>query len=544
MIPAVLYARYSSFGQREESIEGQVAACEKYAKENGYCIVHQYIDRAASARNDRRAQFQQMISDSEDGRFQAVLVYQYDRFSRDRFDSVFYKNSLMKNGVKVISVMEPISDDPSGAFMEALLEAQAQFASADLSRKVRRGQQTNVEKLMYNGGSLTFGYRIDENKHYQIDEETAPIIRRIFEQFLEARAIVDIMSELNAMGIRRPNGAEFTKNSIRYILENKKYIGTYVFGDQEIPDGIPAIVDKETFARVQKKLSGSRYRRGVTGDYLLTSKLFCGYCKNGLIGISGKSHTGATHHYYTCSGVKKVGCKKKSVRRDYIEEKVLAECRGVLDDETISAIAKTVSNMYEKGRDSSYAKKLHKELKKTEDAIENLLRALELGQEASLIVARIAEKKEEKESIEAKLAEEEFAQNFPSETEINFFLTRLRDGSINDQRYRKTLVNLLVNKIFLYDDSMKVYANVGGAQVEINVDSIEEPSNSEGSYTDMSPLPTRFRSHRPLPISCIFLPRCGEKRKNLPLGEHRKTVRDSCDTMTLRTIVEPTEKAP
>lgn len=156
---AVIYARYSSFGQREESIEGQLKICREYAESNGYAVLEEYIDRAKSATNDNRSDFQRMVADAELGLFSAVLVYQFDRFARNRQDSVLYKAKLKGCGVRVVSARESISEDPSGALLEGLLEAMAQFFSDDLAQKIRRGQQTNAEHCRYNGGPVPLGYR-------------------------------------------------------------------------------------------------------------------------------------------------------------------------------------------------------------------------------------------------------------------------------------------------------------------------------------------------------------------------------------------------
>jgi len=126
----VLYARYSSDSQREESIEGQLRECKAYCERNGMKVVKTYIDRAISAKSDRRPEFQKMIRDSEKRLFEAVVIWKLDRFSRNRYDSAYYKRALRKNGVRVISATEPISDDATGILLESMLEGYAEFYSA------------------------------------------------------------------------------------------------------------------------------------------------------------------------------------------------------------------------------------------------------------------------------------------------------------------------------------------------------------------------------------------------------------------------------
>ena len=119
---AVIYARYSSDNQREESIDGQLRECKKFAEYNGITIVGEYIDRP---------EFQRMIKDSYKAVFDTVIVWKLDRFARNRYDSARYKALLKKNGVRVISATEKISEDASGILLESLLEGYAEYYSVE-----------------------------------------------------------------------------------------------------------------------------------------------------------------------------------------------------------------------------------------------------------------------------------------------------------------------------------------------------------------------------------------------------------------------------
>ena len=146
---AVIYARYSSDNQREESIEGQLRECKAFAENNDIQIVGTYIDRAFSARTDNRPDFQKMIKDSASKKFELIIVWKLDRFARDRYDSAHYKAALRKNGVKVISATEKISEGSEGILMEAVLEGMAEYYSAELSEKVVRGLTENAYKCKF-----------------------------------------------------------------------------------------------------------------------------------------------------------------------------------------------------------------------------------------------------------------------------------------------------------------------------------------------------------------------------------------------------------
>mgnify|MGYP000169938890 FL=1 len=144
MANGVIYARYSSNHQREESIEGQLRECKAFAKVQNIDIINTYIDRALSAKTDDRPGFLKMIADSSKQAFDYVIVYQLDRFARNRYDSAFYKMKLKKNGVKVLSAKENITNDPAGIILESVLEGMAEYYSVELAQKVKRGMTENA----------------------------------------------------------------------------------------------------------------------------------------------------------------------------------------------------------------------------------------------------------------------------------------------------------------------------------------------------------------------------------------------------------------
>ena len=157
----VIYARYSSQRQNETSIEAQLRICNEYCKNNNFIVVDTYIDQAKSARTDNRPDFQRMINDSYKKQFERIVVYQLDRFSRDRYDSAVYKYKLKKNGVKVYSSRENISDDASGVLVESVLEGMSEYFSKELSQKVNRNMLRNAEKGFFNGGYPPLGYTVE-----------------------------------------------------------------------------------------------------------------------------------------------------------------------------------------------------------------------------------------------------------------------------------------------------------------------------------------------------------------------------------------------
>jgi len=143
MEKAVIYARYSSERQTEQSIEGQLKICQEYAERANIAIVGEYIDRAISGTHDRRPEFQKMLEHAKgkDKPFSVILVYKLDRFSRDKYESVVHKKELKANGVAVVSATELISNTPEGILLESVIEGYNQFYSAELSQKIKRGNR-------------------------------------------------------------------------------------------------------------------------------------------------------------------------------------------------------------------------------------------------------------------------------------------------------------------------------------------------------------------------------------------------------------------
>ena len=199
---AVLYCRFSSDKQSDQSIDGQLRECIAFAEKNGMTIIENYIDRALSAKSDARPEFQKMIKDSAKRLFDIVIVWKLDRFSRDRFDSAHYKRILRLNGVKVVSATEAIADDSTGILLESLLEGYAEFYSVELSEKVRRGLTENALKCKYNGGNVPLGYYIDDELRYQIDTTTSPFIYEVFKRYNDGSKLKEIVDWLNDSGIR------------------------------------------------------------------------------------------------------------------------------------------------------------------------------------------------------------------------------------------------------------------------------------------------------------------------------------------------------
>ena len=492
---AVIYARYSSDNQREESIEGQIRECTAYAEKNGFTVVKHYIDRAISAKTDNRPEFQQMIKDSDKKLFDIVLVWKLDRFARNRYDSARYKTQLKKNGVKLMSATEIISEGPEGIILESVLEGYAEYYSADLAEKVVRGQTENILKGRCNGGRGTFGYTLDSERKFHIDPLASSFVLESFKKYDEGSTMKEIRDWLNENGIKNPVGGAFTYNSVEHMLKNRRYIGELKFRDVVVPDAIPPIIPLELFEDVQEKIAKNKKapaRRKAEDDYLLTTKLHCGYCGALMFGESGTSRTGEVHRYYKCATAKKhKGCKKKTVRKQWLEDLVVNQTMQLVkDDAAMESIIAKVMELQNK--ENTNIPLYEKQLRDAESGIQNMLNAIQAGILTSSTKERLEQLEETKRELEARIAEEKLAKPKVTEEFIRFWLLRFRklDMSLKDQR--QALVDTFINAIYLYDDKVLITFNYKeGTQTVTFGEATEVASKGNGSDLDCIPAPRK-----------------------------------------------------
>lgn len=503
----VIYARYSSHNQTEQSIEGQIKVCEEYAKRNNFNIIDIYRDEAKSGTTDNRPSFKQMIEDSKSQKFQGVLVYQLDRFARNRYDSATYKAKLKKNGVRVFSARENISEDASGILMESVLEGMAEYYSAELGQKVQRGMSINAKHCYYNGGTVPLGLKLKSiplpigangkivyKKKFEIDEEKAPIVQKIFEMYINDYKMADIIRYLNERQIKTSYNQEFNKNSIRTIILNKKYIGIYSYKGKDTPNAIPRIIDDDIFYKAQEKLLKNKAapsRTKAKVQYLLTTKLFCGTCKEMMVGTGGTSHTGKAYSYYGCKGMFKDKCDRKSVPKDYIENIVIENARNFLTNANINKIANSILELAKKENNNDRVKQLEKRLKKIEKQKVNLFDSLKICYDDNVkksIFEEISKMENQKCNIENQIAVEKSSSYNVTLDDIKFFLRNLRKGKNNDIRYRQMIINVLVYKVYLYDGNLTIVFNTQDRQYISKIPTINE---LESSFLGKGALPIR-----------------------------------------------------
>lgn len=419
---AVIYARYSSDRQTEQSIEGQLRECYAFAKANDIAVIDTYIDRAISGKTDNRPAFQKMIEDSAKRQFQAVIVYRLDRFTRNRYDSAIYKARLKKNGVKGKAL----------------------------------------------GGQRVLGYKVNSDCYFEIDETTAPVVVDIFKLYSSGKTVKEICDILNARGVKTARGGAFNKNSLHTILTNKKYIGIYKTKYGEIVGGIPAIIDKELFEMValrmeQNKKAPARAKAEI--NYLLSTKLFCGKCRSAMVGESGTSKTGKKYYYYACVKKKREkACDKSNVKKDWIEDLVIQRTvTDILKDDVIEKIADRLVELQKaEAAESGTMLYLQNSLAEIQVSIKNIMTAIEKGIITESTKTRLTELEDEKRNVEIEIAKESIARRIISREQIIYWISSFKDGNITSEKYRQQLIDTFVHAVFVYDDKIVITYNYSG----------------------------------------------------------------------------------
>lgn len=465
MKTAVIYARYSSERQNEQSIEGQLADCRAWAKSNDINIIDTYCDEALTGRTDKRPAFQRMIHDARSERFDYILVWKIDRFARNRYDSAIYKAQLKKYGVKVLSVKENIADGPEGIILESVLEGMAEYYSANLSQNVLRGMRQNAQQGKSLGSTPPLGYSINKEKKYIINEKQAALVRKIFDLYTSGSTMKEICTTLNASGYKTATGKPFTYDTIRRTLTNSKYIGCYKSMGITLADAVPSIVSYETFEAAQAKINSNKRAPAKSKspiDFTLTGKLFCAHCGGNMVGDSGTSSTKAPHYYYSCLNRKrKKSCTKKSVRKEYIENLITKITLGqVLTPEAIKSISQQAYDLHLKEiNDTSELTALEHNLSDTQRIINNIMSAIEQGIITETTKQRLTEAEERKKLLQESIAIEKIKKPLIPQEHIEFFLTGIRDSVINSENATDAIIKTFVNSVHLHDDHITITYN-------------------------------------------------------------------------------------
>lgn len=480
----VIYARYSAGPrQTDQSIEGQVRVCKAFCEQKGLTVVGEYCDRHISGRTDERPEFQRLIADAKKNKFDAVVVYKTDRFARNKYDSAIYKRELKRNGIQIFYAAEAIPEGPEGIILESLMEGLAEYYSAELAQKIKRGMHESALKCQSTGPGRPLGYTVDESKHFQIDPETAQVVQIIFDMYIKGEPDAAICEYLNSRGLRTARGNPFNKNSINRIIKNRKYIGEYKYHDIVIAGGMPAIISPDVFALAQAEMERRRTRKkplNPKAEYLLAGKLYCGHCKTLMQGVSGTGKTGKKWYYYYCAKTRGQAktCNKKQVSRDRLEREVVkATVEYILHPEVLEDLVLKVYAAQEHQNDTAaevafYEKKLDDNKK----AIANVLRAIESGTTTKTLPERLQQLENEQTVLLGELAFLKTRRPTCDPDQILFMLMQHLDPypGESERDYHKRIITDFVSEVYVYDDRLLIYFNITEADGQLKSVDIEK----------------------------------------------------------------------
>ena len=490
---AIAYYRFSSHAQNEQSIDQQRELAEKYAEEHGLTIVKEYPDEALSGRDDTRPQYQLMLSEIKTIKPAVLILWKTDRLGRDRYDLLIAKKIIRDAGCSIECVAEPFLDpnDPTSIFIEGMLDAQAEYYSANLTQNVMRGLNFNAKNCYYNGVKV-FGYTTEDlpitgkggrhKKVYALDPVTSPVVRRVFEDFAKGKPLQEIIDDLNNQGLRTTKGGLFNPNGLRHILMNRMYLGEYHYGGVVVPDGVPRIIPDDLFEDVQKRFVLNKHKpkapearnlEETEPRFWLTGKLFCGECKESMQGVSGTSKSGKIHYYYVCKNHRRHRCKLKPVRKEFIEWTVIEILREFLSDQgNLASLAVDVSEYAKRMHsDDTYLKSLQAELAQAKKEIKNIVDAIKQGLVSKVLQESLTELETKQDALsdaidteKAKLA---LANN---DYGIKHYFEMYAKADFEDDETRRLIFEYFIDKIYVFEDKLIVDMFYSENHVEVSLD--------------------------------------------------------------------------
>lgn len=328
---AYILARYSTDRQNEDSIEVQVSACRKWCDERSLPVLDVFADEATSGMKDTRPQYARMMWQLEHGGADTVVIYDQSRMFRKLTAWFDFRDQLARLGVDVVSVTQPMIGgdlrDPATFLTEGSMALFNQMWVLQTRQKVVAKMRYMAEQGLHTGGTPPLGYKVVDGR-LVIDAAEAETVRLIFGLYASGMTYREIIRRLNAEGRHTKRGGNFGVNSLHDLLKNPKYVGDLIYGKvSKRPDGsrnshaaeedaivvkdvLPAIVDRETWEKVQLKMQENKRsaagRPASAREYPLKGKVFCRECKSAML-VTGTNRGQRRHYYYICGAKQRKG---------------------------------------------------------------------------------------------------------------------------------------------------------------------------------------------------------------------------------------------
>ncbi len=512
---AVVYARISSDNQTEESIEAQDIACKKFIEDHGMFYIKTYDDIAYSGTTTNRPNFKLMLEDAKHKKFDYVIVHKYDRFARNNIDHGLSEEKLNQFDIELISVKEPIENNPVGELLKSIIKSFNEYYSANLGEEVMKTMEIKAGRALHLGGIPPLGYdviEVNKDKKYQVNQKEAIAVQMIFQMYADNCGYTEIIDKLNQLGYLTKKGLSFKKNSISEILRNEKYTGVYIFNRRDkakridgkkvktnrqlkdddkiirIKDGMPRIISDELWNTIQKKLTenvrkGAQYK--AVHNYYLSGKLKCAYCGQTLVGTSRKAGRNKELYLtYKCNkrenGKK---CESKEINKIYLERFTLQTLINSIFTESNADDITTAYNQYLSSTKDTSKDEIHslnKSLSQIKKDADNLLSFIMSGNTSSMVSEKLNELEKTKLVIENRIKNlESTHENISIKKEVlSKTFERLHNNAqslFDDQNTveLKKLFNTYVERVHVDNEYVSIeynLVNAVGSQVATVID--------------------------------------------------------------------------
>lgn len=453
---AVIYARYSSDRQTEDSIAAQVRACKDYAAVKGYNVIAVYADEAISGKGSKtasRAQYQKMLRDCDKGRFDTILIHKYDRIARNLGEHVNLEQKLKNKGIELIATAQDFGNTNEAKMMRTMVWAMSEYYIDNLAGEVKKGHKETALKGLHNGGYAPFGYDVVD-QHYVINDLEAEYVRRIFDAAMNRQGFKDIIRELAERGITGKRGKPIKYTQIYEMLRNEKYTGVYTYSQVEetnradrrskpnairIENALPVIISKAEFEEVQR-IMNDRKQTGKKAGYLCSGLVYCS-CGAKMHGKKSQKKDN-TYYYYYCSA----HCGAPTVRMEEVDNGAIKYLRDLLTDKTQQEIADAMRSY--KGGEATRIKDfntiLKRKIKEKQGQYDALMSNLASGTLPPEIVADIGEQMQTIKAQIAKLESTEPPKDYTVE-QIKAWLEAIKASP------DEAAIHLLIEKIEVKD---------------------------------------------------------------------------------------------